>query len=268
LRPGPFEYFDALSALPDCIHAFTRRIPGIDVTQDKAEALCRLDAAHREIRRAIGMASGLPSRSLLERRAEVQEEARLRVATAWQPSPFPRRSKSEDWPLLTAEQIHGDKIAVACRAVASRRRVDVAPTSSKEFEGCDGFITNQRGIALGIHVADCCAVYIVDPKTPAIGLVHSGKKGTELGIAAKAIQQMTEKFGSNPADMIVQLSPCIRPPHYEIDFASDIVEQCRAQGVQQIHDSGICTACHPDLYYSYRAEKGKTGRMLALLGFR
>jgi copper oxidase (laccase) domain-containing protein len=222
-----FERFDSLTALPSCVHVFTRRIPGIDVSHDKAEALRRLDAAHLEICREIGIA---------------------------------------DWPLLTAEQIHGDKIAVACRAEAERRRVDLAPTSDKEFAGCDGFITNQRGIALGIHVADCCAVYIADPTAPAIGLVHSGKKGTTLGIAGKAIQQMKETFGSNPADMIVQLSPCIRPPHYEIDFAADIVEQCRAEGVKQIHDNGVCTACHLDLYYSYRAEKGKTGRMLAVLG--
>lgn len=224
-----FERFDALTALPSCVHVFTRRIPGIDVSHDKAEALRRLDAAHLEIRREIGIA---------------------------------------DWPLLTAEQIHGDKIAIACRAEAGPRRVDLAPTSDKEFAGCDGFITNQRGIALGIHVADCCAVYIVDPTTPAIGLVHSGKKGTALGIAGKAIHQMKEAFSSNPANMIVQLSPCIRPPHYEIDFAVDIVEQCRAEGVKQIHDNGICTACHLDLYYSYRAEKGKTGRMLALLGLK
>jgi copper oxidase (laccase) domain-containing protein len=222
-----FKPFDALTALPSCVHVFTRRIPGIDVSHDKAEALRRLDAAHLEIRRKIGIA---------------------------------------DWPLLTAEQIHGDKIAIAGRAEAGRRRVDLAPTSDKEFAGCDGFITNQRGIALGIHVADCCAVYIVDPTTPAIGLVHSGKKGTALGIAGKAIHQMKEAFSSNPANMIVQLSPCIRPPHYEIDFAADIVEQCRSQGVKQIHDSGVCTACHLDIYYSYRAEKGKTGRMLAVLG--
>jgi len=222
-----FERFDSLTAVRSCVHVFTRRVPGIDVSHDKAEALRRLDAAHLEIRRKIGIA---------------------------------------DWPLLTAEQIHGDKIVIACRAEAERRRVDLAPTSDKEFAGCDGFITNQRGIALGIHVADCCAVYIVDPIMPAIGLVHSGKKGTALGIAGKAIQQMKETFGSNPVNTIVQLSPCIRPPHYEIDFAADIVEQCRAEGVKQIHDNGICTACHLDLYYSYRAEKGKTGRMLAVLG--
>ena len=214
-----FEQFPALSAIGICRHVFTQRIPGIDVSHDKDEVLNRLDAAHREIRNAIGVG---------------------------------------DWPLITAEQIHGNKIAVidncSCGPVG------------REFRGCDGIITNQRGIMLGVYVADCCAVYIIDPKTPAIGLAHSGRKGTELGVVTNAITQMVERFGSNPADLIAQLSPCIRPPHYEIDFAAKIVEQCRAQGVQEIHDSGVCTGCHVDFYYSYRAEKGKTGRMLALIG--
>jgi len=213
----PIEYFPALQAIRFCRHGFIERIPGIDVSQDKAEALKRLDAVHREARREIGMA---------------------------------------DWPLLTAQQIHGDKIAIVDRPVAH----------DQEFAGCDGIITNQKRIALGIHVADCCAVYIVDPKTPAIGLVHSGKKGTERSIVSKAIQQMRESFGSDPGELIVQLSPCIRPPHYEIDFAAQVVEQSRAAGVKKIHDSGVCTACDVDRYYSYRAEKGKTGRMLAVLG--
>jgi copper oxidase (laccase) domain-containing protein len=214
---APVEFFPALSAINVCRHAFIERVPGIDVSYDKAEALRRLEAVHRETRREIGMG---------------------------------------DWPLLTAQQIHGDKIAV----------VDLAVDRDQEFAGCDGLITNQKKIALGIHVADCGAVYIVDPKTPAIGLVHSGKKGTELAIASKAIQQMGENFGSSPTDLIVQLSPCIRPPHYEIDFAAKIVEQCRAAGVKHVYDSGVCTACDIARYYSYRAEKGKTGRMLALLG--
>jgi copper oxidase (laccase) domain-containing protein len=135
-----------------------------------------------------------------------------------------------------------------------------------EFPGCDGIITNQRRVALGIYVADCCAVYIVDPKTPAIGLVHSGCKGTELGVVANAFRQLIDRFGSDPANMTVQLSPCIRPPHYEVDFAAEIVQQCRALGVNEIHGPDVCTACDLDRYYSYRAEKGKTGRMLALIG--
>ena len=143
---APIEFFPALSAIKICRHGFIQRIPGIDVSHDKSQILKRLDAVHREVRREIGMA---------------------------------------DWPLLTAQQIHGDKIAI----------VDLALREDKEFAGCDGLITNQREIALGIHVADCCAVYIVDPKTPAIGLVHSGKRGTEQAIAAKAIGQLREHFG-------------------------------------------------------------------------
>ncbi|HEY2627348.1 MAG TPA: polyphenol oxidase family protein [Candidatus Udaeobacter sp.] len=214
-----FEQFPPLRAVEICRHVFTQRIPGVDVSNDKAEVLERLDAAHREIRRAIGV---------------------------------------DDWPLFTAQQIHGNKIAIVERS--SRDPV------GREFPACDGIITNQRGVALGVYVADCCAVYIADPKTPAIGLVHSGRRGTELGVVTNAINQMIERFGSNPAEMIVQLSPCIRPPHYEIDFAAKIIEQCRDEGVREIHDRAACTACDLEHYYSYRAEKGRTGRMLALLG--
>jgi copper oxidase (laccase) domain-containing protein len=213
----PFEQFPALSTVEICRHVFTQRIPGIDVSHGKAEVLKRLDSAHREIRKAIGVG---------------------------------------DWPLVTAQQVHGNKVAV----------VDTPLKTDKEFTGCDGIITNQRRVVLGVYVADCCAAYIVDPKTPAIGLVHSGRKGTELGVVTNAINQMIERFGSNPVEMIAQLSPCICPPHYEVDFAAEIIRQCRALGVKQIHDSGVCTACDLDRYYSYRAEKGKTGRMLALLG--
>ena len=213
---APVEFFPALSAIEICRHGFIQRISGIDVSHDKSEILKRLDAVHREARHEIGM---------------------------------------PDWPLLTAQQIHGDQIAVVDQPIAN----------DKQFAGCDGIITNQKKIALGIHVADCCAIYIVDPKTPAIGLVHSGKKGTEQGIAANAIGQLREHFGSDPADLIVQLSPCIRPPHYEIDFAANIIGQCRAAGVEKIYASSECTACDITRYYSYRAEKGKTGRMLALL---
>src|SRR5438876_9227180 len=224
----PFEQFPALSAIGTCRHVFTQRIPGILVSHDKGEVLTRLDAAHREIRNAIGVG---------------------------------------DWPLLTAQQIHGNKIAIvdevglACYADRTPQRG--VPT--KEFAGCDGLITNQRGIALGVYVADCCAVYIVDPKTPAIGLVHSGRKGTELGVVTNAITEMISRFGSEASNMIVQFSPCIRPPHYEIDFGAEIVRQCRTLGVKEIHDASVCTACDLDCYYSYRAEKGKTGRMLALI---
>jgi copper oxidase (laccase) domain-containing protein len=210
------EQFPALSALPDVVHGFTLRVPDVEVSHDKMEALARLDDVHARIRRDAGL---------------------------------------ERAPFVTAQQVHGKRIGV----------IDSATPAAKCFENCDGLITNQRGICLGIYVADCCAVYLVDPVRHAIGLVHSGKKGTELGIVSNAINAMAEHFGSRAADLIVQLSPCIRPPHYEIDFAAEIVRQCHDLGVTAVHDCGVCTACNLDHYYSYRAEKGRTGRMLAFL---
>jgi YfiH family protein len=197
------------------VHGFTLRVPGIEMSHDKAEALARLDRVHRQIRTEHGIGAA---------------------------------------PFVTAQQVHGNDIAFVADT-----------TGDKCFESCDGLITNQRGVCLGIYVADCCAVYLVDPVRSAIGLVHSGKKGTELGIASKAIKAMAQHFGSTASDLVVQLSPCIRPPHYEIDFAADIAGQCRDFGVSFVNDSAVCTACDLDRYYSYRAEKGRTGRMLAFL---
>jgi copper oxidase (laccase) domain-containing protein len=212
----PAEYFPALNVLPDVVHGFTVRVPGLQMSHDKTEALARLDRVHREIR----------------------EQHKLGSA-----------------PFLTARQVHGNRIAV----------VDGAIKEDKCFESCDGLITNRRRVCLGIYVADCCAVYLVDPVQRAIGLVHSGKKGTELAVVSNALEGMAAHFGSRASDLVVQLSPCIRPPHYEIDFAAEIVRQCHTLGVSAVHDSGVCTACDLGRYYSYRAEKGRTGRMLAFL---
>lgn len=216
MAESSLEFFPALQALGTVRHAFIGRIAGIDVATDREEALARLDQVHRNFRQRLGLGG---------------------MAFA------------------TAEQVHGNSIAIVVEPMAQDRC----------FDGADGLVTNQSGLALGIYVADCCAVFIVDPVRGAIGLVHSGKKGTELGIAPNAIDKMQKEFGSMPRDLVVQISPCIRPPHYEVDFASEIIRQARSCGVEQIADTGRCTACDLHSYYSYRAEKGRTGRMLALL---
>ena len=155
--------------------------------------------------------------------------------------------------LVCGAQVHGREIAL----VDENTPVPVA--------GVDGLITASPGVCLGIHVADCCAVYLADPVRRVIALLHSGRRGSELGLTAAAIESMRGDFGCDPADIVVQLSPCIRPPLYEIDFAALIVAQCRDAGVTQVADSGICTGANVARYYSYRVERGRTGRMLALL---
>jgi polyphenol oxidase len=155
-----------------------------------------------------------------------------------------------------AEQVHGGDIAV----------IDAAASGPTRYHpGADGLVTNLPGQLLAIYVADCAAIYLADPVNRAIGLLHSGKKGTELNILANAVGKMTSAFGTNPADLICILSPCIRPPHYEVDIAEGIARQARHLGIKNFHDSCQNTAADLSLHYSYRMEKGQTGRMLALL---
>ncbi len=162
----------------------------------------------------------------------------------------------ESTSLCIAEQVHGREVAV------------IDSPQKESAIGADGLISNSAGLVIGIYVADCCAVYLADPNKGAFGVVHSGKKGTELGITTHAIEKMQEHFGSRPADIHVQLSPCIRPPAYEIDFAAQIRQQALDAGIPatQVHDTGLCTSLDLHRFYSYRMEKGLTGRMLALLG--
>lgn len=201
--------------------------------------------AHGFVRRVPGVDVSLPKAEVLERLAP------------WHSAAVEALGFSQDR-FFTAEQVHGAGIAV------------ITEDSPRQSPSVDGFVTNVPGLLLGIHVADCGPVFILDPVRRAIALLHSGKKGTELGISSAAIRLMEAHFGSRPADLVVQLGPCIRVPQYDVDFASRILEDCRSAGVpaSQVHDCGTCTALHPAIYYSYRRELGRTGRLLALLGLK
>ena len=209
------KVFEPLSGLLGVGAVFIPRVAGVDVCTDRATALSRLAPVH---------------------------DAYLKA-----------RSFRPDR-LATAEQIHGDIVAVA--------------TAPRVHAGADALVTNSRDLAIGIYVADCAAVYLADKKGRAVGLVHSGRAGTELNIVARAIGALEEKFGVAPQDIVAEISPCIRPPLYETDFAAAIREQASTAGVADIRDAGICTGADTANYYSYRMERGQTGRMLAVLALR
>lgn len=158
-----------------------------------------------------------------------------------------------DTVFATAEQVHGNLVA------------EISQDSCFPVPGADGLLTTCPGVCLGIYVADCAAVYLADRSGHGIALVHSGKKGTELGIAPLAVESLCRAAMTTPSELVAQISPCIRPPHYETDFAAEIVRQLRMAGVGEIHDCGTCTASRPDDFYSHRREKGFTGRMLAFM---
>lgn len=213
-----------------------------EISVDRFPALEALPGVrHGFSGRVPGLDVGVDREAALGRLAEHHEALRARLGLGGRV-------------FVTAQQVHGREVAVV-------DRLSAVPVPS-----VDGLITADPGVCLGIYVADCGPVYLVDPLRRVIALLHSGRRGTELGIVGAAVEAMVRQFGCEPGQMVAQLGPCIRPPHYEVDFAASILGQCRAAGVGEVHDCGSCTGALEERYYSYRREKGRTGRMLALLG--
>ncbi len=159
-----------------------------------------------------------------------------------------------------AEQVHGTHVAV----VPGSQQI-LAPDGLPVVPDSDGLVTRQTGIVLAIYAADCGAIWLADRKTGAIGLLHSGKKGTEGNIFEVALGVMAEQFGTRAENVTAVLSPCIRKPDYEVDFATEIGNQATRAGVRSFLDCGLNTASDLQRHYSYRRELGKTGRMMALI---
>ncbi|MCI0396244.1 MAG: peptidoglycan editing factor PgeF [Chloroflexi bacterium] len=153
----------------------------------------------------------------------------------------------------------------------------------------DGLITGEAGCGLTMNYADCAPIFLYDPVRQAIGLGHAGWQGVVKDLPGALVRAMQAAFGSRPADLLAGIGPCIGPCCYEVgesvisavqetfmEPASlllpqpgprphfDLPEANRrrlsAAGVQQIELSGLCTACRTDLFFSHRAEKGRTGR--------
>ena len=165
------------------------------------------------------------------------------------------------------------------------------------YQKADILLTDNPHVTLFMRFADCTPILLYDPRNQVIGIVHSGWLGTVRRAARAAVQAMQERYGTNPADILAAIGPAIGPDHYEIGQdviakvndafgtdASSLLEShgksvhfnlwkanqfllARA-GVEQIETAGICTACHTDDWFSYRGEKGKTGRFGALIALQ
>ena len=186
--------------------------------------------------------------------------------------------------LVSPHQVHGAHVASV--GVRDRGRV---------IEATDALITDQPGVALMLRFADCVPLWFYDPRRGAIGLAHAGWRGTVRRVAAATVRQMGAAFGCLAADLIVGIGPAIGPCCYEVgsdvtdavrhsfgEQASRLLapqangrwrfdlwranELCLTQaGVTQVEISGTCTACHTEEWYSHRAERGRTGRIGALI---
>jgi YfiH family protein len=187
--------------------------------------------------------------------------------------------------VVTVDQVHGENI------------VKVDPLNYRDVRAvhADAMITDVPGLAIGVETADCVPVLLFDPVKHAAAAVHAGWRSTVKKIVQKAINRMSEEFGSEPSRMVAAIGPAIGPECYEVDepvigpvrdafsfwedvavprggdrWSLDLVKANRMELLQiglpekNIHSLGMCTSCRKDLFYSFRAE-GRTGRMLSVI---
>lgn len=194
--------------------------------------------------------------------------------------------------LTVSAQVHGTRILRV--GVLDRGKGVILP---REMEGIDGLVTNRSQVGLVTIHADCVPLFFLDPVRKAIGLAHAGWRGTVGKIGAKMLQRMQEDFGSDPADLLTAIGPSIGPCCFEVGqdvaeafseafpvyreklirpakekdkFYVDLWEANRLQMIEggvlpeHITVTDVCTACHSDVFHSYRKTKSP-GRMAAIL---
>lgn len=180
--------------------------------------------------------------------------------------------------IATARQVHGTRVAHVCKPGVS--------------EACDALITDTPHLHLCIVTADCFPVVLLDTQRPAIAAIHAGWKGAAGGIVGETLAAMTASFGTSPEKCRAWIGAGISGEHYEVgeevaaalpeesrpaagregkfllDIAAALSRQLRQAGLEatSIEISPFCSFRDAELFFSYRRDRGATGRMATLAG--
>ena len=186
--------------------------------------------------------------------------------------------------LVFARQVHGCEIAVLSSDSEDKNAVTADVT---DIAVADALVTDVYGKSLVIQIADCQAVMLYEPCRRVIANIHNGWRGSVQNIVGRTIDAMVQQFDCRSDRMIASIGPSLGPCcaefiHYTteipkkfwryrglnnyFDFWSLSRDQLSEAGVQEVNieNSGICTRCHTDDFFSYRAEKN-TGRFAAVI---
>ena len=180
----------------------------------------------------------------------------------------------------SSHQVHGTDVLYA--------------TEPGRFDGYDALITDQPGLVIGVSVADCVPILLYDHGHKAVAAVHAGWRGTIGGIVSETLSRMQQQFDTQPNQCYAYVGTCIDAISFEVgpevaeQFAPDFKRMdagtgkgyvdLKAANVKYLTDFGIppaqiglspfSTVLDNDDYFSHRAERGQTGRMLAVIGVR
>jgi hypothetical protein len=199
--------------------------------------------------------------------------------------------------VVRVKQVHGDGVLTVTEDLVSRQGFPgVLLDEGYEY---DALVTNLPDLALVVSTADCLPLLIHDPAHGAVAAVHAGWRSTAKRIAARALEAMAAAYRTDPKDCQVAIGPGIRgccyevgeevtraiaaalptweahaeqtrPSHWRLDLAGVNRAILEAAGIRarRIADVKLCTACRTDLFFSHRAEKPRTGRMMNLILIR
>ena len=199
---------------------------------------------------------------------------------------------------VCSDQTHTTNIRLVTRADSGK-----GVLVPKDYTDIDGLITQEPGLVLVTFYADCVPLYFLDPVHKAVGLAHSGWRGTVKRMGREMVRAMGEAFDTKPEDLLVAIGPSICQECYEVsrDVAEQFLNAFPDKRVQQeilyetipgkkyhlnlqranlavFEDCGIprdrisladiCTCCNPEYLFSHRASQGKRGNLAAFLGLR
>lgn len=194
--------------------------------------------------------------------------------------------------IVSSNQVHG----TATRFFTRHNRGEGARPGSFSTT-CDALVTAEKGLTLAAYSADCMLIYFfVNLNRPLVALAHAGWRGTLHGIGPKVVRYLEENFSVDPGRILIALGPFICKNCFEVD--GQVAEQFRSAGwdnpsylepvagnrwkadlgainagqllqagvaAENMARSDLCTSCCPDLFFSYRRDRGKTGRMIGFI---
>ena len=198
---------------------------------------------------------------------------------------------------VLTDQIHKTDIVKVDEELL--KQLDNKETEERKCSNIDGLITNLKNVPLVTSYADCVPLYFVDTKNKAIGLSHSGWRGTVSAMGIKTVEAMKKEYNTDPDDVIAVIGPSICRDCYEV--SKDVVDEFHKAydgkfDVSKIYDiksedkrqldlweankhilllsgikeeniivSGVCTSCNDDLLFSHRKTDGKRGNLVAVM---
>ena len=198
--------------------------------------------------------------------------------------------------IVTSDQTHTANV----RVITAEDRGN-GITKPRPYTDVDGMITNVPGLVLATFYADCVPLYFADPVHKAVGLSHSGWRGTAAGIGAVTVKELQKHYGTRPEDIYAAVGPSICQDCYEVSedvilefqktfsrelwkdifyrkengkYQLNLWEANRqillGAGILPEHISmpNLCTCCNPEFLYSHRASQGKRGNLGAFLGIK